>query len=208
MLKDLPISEFSQKLSSSAPTPGGGSAAALAGWLASSLLLMFCRLSIGKEKFKDHEAELKQTEKETEALGEILKKGVDEDTEAFNQVMEAFKLPKETEEEKEKRRGAIQKAMRQAAEVPLAVSQNCLSLLKTCHKIVDKGNPNSISDLGVACLLAYCGLEGALLNVKINLASIKDEDYAKNVSQKIASLKTEADDIKSKVIARAEELMK
>jgi len=81
-------------------------------------------------------------------------------------------------------------------------------LLKICHRIADKGNPNSISDLGVGCLLAYSALEGALLNVKINLGSIKDEDYVKNVSQQIASLKTEADDIKSKVITKAEELMK
>lgn len=207
MIEDLAIKEFMEKLSSSQPTPGGGSAAALAGWLASSLILMYCRLSMGKEKFKDYEKELQQAEKEAETLGEQLKKGVDEDAQAFNQVMQAFKLPKEIEDEKEKRREAIQKAMRQAAEVPLKVSQDCLSLLQLCRQIAEKGNPNSISDLGVGCLLAYCGLEGAVLNVKINLTSIKDEDYVRKVSQQIDSLKTEAEGIKTEVIAKVEKIM-
>ena len=207
MLKELSISDFMQKLSSSDPTPGGGSAAALAAWQGSSLIIMFCGLSLGKEKFMHYEAELQKADKEARTLSEQLKKAVDEDTEAFDQVMKAFRLPKETDQDKSERKAAIQKAMRRAAEVPLTVSKNCLSLLKICQDIVDKGNPNSITDLGVGCLLAHSAMEGALLNVKINLSSIKDEDYVNNLSQQIRNLKAEANVLKSDVLAKVEELI-
>lgn len=208
MLRDLSISGFMQKLSSSDPTPGGGSAAALAAWQASSLIIMFCGLSLGKEKFKEYEVELQKADKEARTAAEQLKKAVDEDTEAFDQVMKAFRLPKETEQEKSERKAAIQKAMRRAAEVPLTVSKNCLSLLNICQDIVDKGNPNSITDLGVGCLLAHSAMEGAVLNVEINLASIKDEEYVKKVTQQISSLKAEGERIKTEVIEKVEKLIK
>jgi len=207
MLKELSISDFMQKLSSSDPTPGGGSAAALAAWQGSSLIIMFCGFSLGKEKFKQYEAVLQKADKEARTLAEQLKKAVDEDTEAVDQVMKAFRLPKETDQEKSERKAAIQKAMRRAAEVPLTVSKNCLSLLNICQDIVDKGNPNSITDLGVGCLLAHSAMEGAILNVKINLSSIKDEDYVNNLSQQIRNLKAEANAIKSDVLAKVEELI-
>jgi formiminotetrahydrofolate cyclodeaminase len=208
MLKELSMNDLMQKLSSSDPTPGGGSAAALAAWQGASLIIMFCGLSLGKEKFKHYETVLQKADKEARTLAEQLKKAVDEDTEAFDQVMKAFRLPKDTEQEKSKRKAAIQKAMRLAAEVPLTVSKNCLSLLKICQEIVDKGNPNSITDLGVGCLLAHSAMEGAILNVKINLSAIKDEDYVKKIAQQISPLKENGEKIKAEVTKKVEKLIK
>lgn len=205
MLMDESIRNYIQNVASKEPTPGGGSVAALAGSLGSALTAMVGYLTIGRKMYEELDNEAK---KEMDNNFEELKKSieklnhiVDEDTKAFDKVMEAFKLPKETDEEKKNRSQAIQEGYKVALEVPLRCAEECFKVLELQKIFADYGNVNAITDVGVGALLAATGLEGALLNVKINLNSIKDQEYKNKMEQKIDNLLKEGTEIK-------EELMK
>ncbi len=176
-LASLTVKGFLDELASSSPAPGGGSVAALSGALGAALSSMVCNLTIGKEKHKDVEAEIKEIVKTSESLRKQLIFLIDEDTTAFNDVIKAFKMPKESDEQKKKRSEAIQKGYKKAAQVPMKTAQTCLNVLDAALVVAQKGNPNSITDAGVSALMAKAGVESALFNVKINLESIKDETY-------------------------------
>ncbi|ABB15420.1 cyclodeaminase/cyclohydrolase family protein [Carboxydothermus hydrogenoformans] len=199
MLTDLSIRGFIMELASSSPAPGGGSVSALAGANGAALLNMVLNLTLGREKFADVEAELAPLKDKTEALYERLVNLIDIDTEVFNEVMAAFKLPKDTEEQKKERSVKIQEAYKKAADVPLEVAERCLEVLRLCPIIAEKGNPNALSDAGVAAQMAYAGLEGAVMNVKINLSSIKDEEYVAAAREKVAAFLKEGAEIKDRV---------
>ncbi len=177
MLVELSVEEFSQVLGSDSPAPGGGSVAALSGTLGADLVSMVCQLSIGKKGLESFESELGEILDNARALSKSLLKRVDLDTEAFNGVMAGFKMPKETDDEKAARREAIQAAYKEAVQSPLGIASECLAVLRLAEKLVGKSNPNTLSDLGVASQQAYAGLEGAIMNVNINLPSIKDGDF-------------------------------
>lgn len=205
MLMDESIRNYIENVASKEPTPGGGSVAALAGSLGSALTAMVGYLTIGRKMYEELDDEAK---KEMDNNFEELKKSieklnhiVDEDTKAFDKVMEAFKLPKETDEEKKNRSQAIQEGYKVALEVPLRCAEECFKVLELQKIFADYGNVNAITDVGVGALLAATGLEGALLNVKINLNSIKDQEYKNKMEQKIDNLLKEGTEIK-------EELMK
>lgn len=183
MLMDLSCSAFLDELGSASPAPGGGSVAALAGALAAALVEMVANLSIGKVP-EEEAAEMEVTLRHAVALKYRLSQFVDDDTEVFNGVMAAYKMAKATEEEKQERSRAIQKALQEAALLPLTVAESCLKIMELTKRVVTKGNPNALSDGGVALLMACAGLEGAVFNVEINLAAIKDQDYVARLRER------------------------
>ncbi len=180
LLKDLKVSEFLSELSSSSPAPGGGSAAALMGAVGASLVSMVCNLTLGKKGYESVQEEVKTILDEADKLrGELLDK-VDEDTEAFNAFMSALKLPKGSEERKK----AMREALRNATLLPLSVMELSVRVLKLARQLVDKGNKNAISDVGVSAISAYGAIESAYLNVLINCTSIKDADFVRLSKEK------------------------
>lgn len=195
MLVDLKVTEFINELASSSPAPGGGSVAALSGALAAGLIGMVCRLTVGKKGFESHEDLILAVMARTDILGKELQELVDLDTQAFNQVMAAFKMPKITDLEKSERSAAIQTAFHQAVNVPLRTVRSCAQLLELAKEISGKANPNCLSDLGVAVHSSYAGLCGAMMNVNINLPSIKDTGFIKTIKDEASELVSAADTV-------------
>ncbi|KYK20977.1 hypothetical protein AYK21_01115 [Thermoplasmatales archaeon SG8-52-2] len=192
-LASMKINSFLSELASSSPAPGGGSVAALAGSLGAALSSMVCNLTIGKEKYSEVQEKIKDTLKKSEKIRKDLTKLIDEDTNAFNDVMKAFKMPKETESQKEKRSKAIQEGYKKAAKVPLETARTCEKIFDIAKVVADIGNQNSITDSAVSALMAQAGVKGAILNVKINIGSIKDESFVKKISSEIEKLENDAE---------------
>lgn len=177
-LVDMKITEFLDVLKSDAPAPGGGSASALSGAQGCALLMMVADLTLGKEKYRDFEEICLQAKKKGQSLYEELRASVDRDTEAFNLISAAFKLPKNTDEEKAVRRAAIADGTLTATEVPFNTMKLGFEALKLVESLVGKSNPNCSSDLGVGALHLKACIEGSWLNVKINLPGVKNEEKA------------------------------
>lgn len=192
-LASMNVNDFLSELASSSPAPGGGSVAALAGSLGAALSSMVCNLTIGKEKYIEVQDEIKEVLKKSEQLRNNLTKLIDKDTEAFNNLMKAFKMQKETEDQKEKRSKEIQKGYNVAASVPLETAKTCEKILDLAMIIVKKGNQSSITDSAISALMAKAGIEAAVLNVKINLGSIKDEEFVKKTFAELEKLQNNAD---------------
>jgi len=184
-LTELTIDAFLDKLASSEPAPGGGSASALAVATAAGLVEMVANLTLGREQFAAVEADMKAVAAAAGGLRSELADLVSRDTEAFDQVMAALRLPKGTEEEKTRRREAVQAANKGAAEVPLRVTTLAGEVLALARVVGEKGNPNAITDAGVAGRLALAGAEGAGLNVRINLPGIKDDEFRRRVETEV-----------------------
>ena len=180
------ISEFLNELASSSPAPGGGSVSALAGALGSALISMVGNLTIGKKKYAEVEAEMRNVINESEKLRGKLSSLIDKDTDAFNLVMSAFGMPKETGDQKNARTAAIESATKEATMVPLDVMHVCLDAVALSETVARKGNTNALSDAGVSALLLRAGCRGAYYNVKINLSSIKDADFIEKIKQDAA----------------------
>ena len=199
MLVKHTIEEFSSVLASNSPAPGGGSVAALSGALGADLVSMVCNLSIGKEEFSAANDALTDVLAKARGLSQSLLERVDLDTEAFNGVMAAFKMPKATDEEKKSRGEAIQAGYRNAIQSPLGIARECLDVLKLAETLLGRSNTNALSDLGVASQQAHAGLEGAIMNVKINLPSIKDAEYSRVTAAEIATLLDQGSEVARKV---------
>jgi len=182
-LIDLKVTEFLNEVDSDRPAPGGGSVSALASSLGVGLSRMVSHLTVNKKKYLElDELVRNQYEENFTMLNQIKEELIpliDKDTLAFNQIMDAFKLPKVTEEEKQKRNEAIEVATLAAIRVPYDVARLSLKALEHVEKMMLYGNKNAISDIGVGSLLLFAGLEGALLNVKINMSGISDIDQIK-----------------------------
>ena len=192
-LVEMSILEFLDELGSDSPAPGGGSVAALSGALAAALGEMVCNLTIGKEKYADVEDEIKNILRDCKKIREELIELIDKDTQAFNEVMKAFKLPKENEEQIEIRRKAIQDAFKNAALVPFETAKKSFEVLKLVKIVAEKGNKNSITDSGVSALLACSAVKAAIYNVRINLSSIKDEHFVNDLNSQIKKLEEECE---------------
>ncbi len=186
MLKELTVEEFVREVASSSPAPGGGSLSALAGAQAAGLLSMYCNLSQNRKKLGDIVDDLQSAGEEARFLKTKLIEAIDEDTVAFNKVMDAYRLPRESAEEKAERKKAIQVAANEAADVPLQTARGSLRVLSIIGEVAAKGNPSAITDLGVANLQGFSGLTGAGYNVIINLGMISDQkavdDFRKEVN--------------------------
>lgn len=184
---DVSLREFQDALASSAPTPGGGSAAGVALGQAAALALMVSDLTLGNERFQEGWA---ISEKVKAIAIPMLEEGLNlanEDSEAFDAVVASFKLPKDTDQLKSERRDAIRSATLGAAEVPFRTAVSALHLLKLLPELASKGNSNAASDVGVASLLASAALKGAIFNVEINLQSLP-EDYGTDMRKGLSDL--------------------
>jgi len=185
------IEEFIMLLASKEPAPGGGSASALLGAIGSALFSMVVNLTIGKEKFKEQEPLLQEILKESENLQKEFLSLIEEDTNAFNKVSRAYKMPKDTEEQKDVRNEALERALKDATLVQLSIMEKGLSALKLLEKSIGNTNPNAISDIGVSALCLKSALQGDGLNIIINLKFIKDEDFVRDMTKKAEILLSE-----------------
>ena len=176
-LAEMTVKDFTEKLGSNAPAPGGGSAAALSGALGAALVSMVCNLTLGKPKYAEHEHFIKETLAKSENLMAELLDAVQKDTDAFDSVIAAFGMPKETDRQKAARSEAIQKAYKTAIASPEATAEYCMAVMKLAESLLEKSNVNAASDLAVGATQAHAGLKGALANVRINLPLIKDALY-------------------------------
>ncbi len=193
----MTVREFIAELASNSPAPGGGSVAALSGSLAAALVCMVAQLTVNNAGMEEQrQMQMQQVLEQVSVLRQSLQEHVDEDTAAFTRVMEAYRLPKGTAAEREQRSGAIQQALQGAAIHPLKVAGECLSVLRYSCVVIEYGNSNALSDAGVAVLMAYSGVVGALLNVAINLRGIKDQDFCKSMDAEKASLLIEARELR------------
>jgi glutamate formiminotransferase/formiminotetrahydrofolate cyclodeaminase len=182
------LSEFADEVSMDSPTPGGGSVAALMASLSAALSSMVANLTVGKKGYEEVSEEMKNIALRAQQLKADLLQAVDEDTLAFNAVMEAFRLPKGSREQAKEKEAAVERASRQATLVPLSVLERCGSLLELSLAVAQKGNKNSLSDAGVAAVAAEAAAAGAYYNVKINLPGIQDEAFKKEISEKADGL--------------------
>lgn len=178
-LVDMNVAEFISVLGSDAPAPGGGSASALAGSMGTALTMMVMNLTVGKKKYEEHDSQSREILKKMTKLNKQLVAIIDRDTEAFEGVSAVFSMPKQTEEEKEKRREAMQAALKTATLVPFEMMGIMVEAVNETKKAIGKSNINAASDLGVAVLNLKSGIQGAWLNVLINLSGVKDEEFVK-----------------------------
>lgn len=194
------LKNFIDEISSSSPTPGGGSVSAFCGVLSCSLGLMVCNLTIGKKKYESVQDEVVQIKNRLENFKEKFLEIYDIDSRAFDKVMEAYKLPKETDEEKSRRTFAIESATIEATESPIEVIKTSFDVINDLKRLSEIGNQNSISDTGVAIHLIKTCAEGAMLNVMINTKSLNDRDRAMNLVLDAAQKLIEVEKISNEVL--------
>jgi formiminotetrahydrofolate cyclodeaminase len=203
-LVNMKLQAFLDELASESSAPGGGSAAALVGALGAALSSMVCHLTIGKESYEDVQEDMKAVLQESELLRQQLTGLIDKDTDAFNKVMAALRMPKQTDEQKQRRRQALQEAYQEASRVPLETARLCEKVLDVTQIVAAKGNKHSITDAAAAALLAHAGVETALLNVRINLGSIKNPDFVQQTASEVESLQQKTKEKTTAVLAVVE----
>jgi formiminotetrahydrofolate cyclodeaminase len=191
LLKDLTITEFLEQTASAEPLPGGGCTAALSAALAASLTEMVANLTIGRKEFQAVEDEMKKIANAAADLRKKLQNDIDNDAQAYRQVLAAFKLPKNTDSEKKQRSSAIQQAFKTAATVPLGVARDALKIMDLASRAISQGNQNALSDGAVGVLASRTAALAALYNVKINLSAIKDPDLVKELTRESENLETQ-----------------
>ena len=190
------------------PVPGGGSISALCGSIAAALTEMVAGLTIGKKKYAEVEEQMKQLVERVQQIRQQLILDVDRDSEAYNVVFAAFQMPKDTDEQKAARSAQIQEATKIAANVPMEVARRVYSLLSDIEEVVSNGNQNAVTDGCVAMMSARNAIIGALFNVRINLTSIKDEQYVADMTAEADRLEREVIEREAKVIEYTKEACK
>ena len=204
-LIDMSVADFTNEVDSNSPAPGGGSVSALASDIGVSLARMMAHLSFEKKKFEQLDETTKEEFKARfDKLGEIRKELstlVDKDTESFNEFMKAVKMPKETEEQNKLRAKAIQEATIFSIEVPYKTASLSLEALRLLDFLIKNGNQNAITDIGVGTLMLSAGMEGAILNVKVNLGQIKDKQIYDKYRDGCKEILSEGNEIKDNIIS-------
>ncbi len=190
---------FLEALASATPTPGGGSAAAHAGAMGAALVAMVARLTIGKKKYAAVEDQMKEILSQAERLRKELTTAVEEDSTAFEGVMAAFKLPKDTPSQENVRTEAIEAATLRASQVPLTVAQKSVSVIALAERVVALGNLNAISDGATAAAMANAALTSAGYNVRINLAGLNDKTEGDILLSQLHTLEVKADKLQKEV---------
>lgn len=212
MLQDLTVKDFIDELGSNSPAPGGGSVSALSASIASTLVTMVLNLTIGKKEYMEYEDFIKDEIVKSLNHGENYKEEfldlMEKDTSAFLSLMDAFKMPKNTEEEIQIRKEKIQRGNNEALEIPFEVSQKAYKLYNYIDIAAEYGNKNALSDTGVAALLVEAAVEGALLNVKINILGLKDEDRKKELTEKCEIILEKSRKRKERIINSIESQLK
>jgi methenyltetrahydrofolate cyclohydrolase len=192
MLVDLPIKSFLEKVASGEPVPGGGSVSALCGALSTALSEMVARLTTGKTNDKALDSKMSQIIEITSHMRVKLIENIDRDCDAYTAVMKAYRMAKDTDEEKRSRQHAIQEALKEATRVPLSVADMGIRLLDLAESLVREGNQNAITDAAVAALIARSAVIGAVFNVRINLLSIKDATFRDSAKRQAEHLEEKA----------------
>ncbi len=204
-LVDMQVKEYLDILISDEPAPGGGSVSALAGAQGAALLSMVCDLTIMKKKYADDHELCKGLKAEAVTLYEDLSAAVDKDTEAYNLIAAAFKMPKESDEDKSARRKAIAEGTLEATKIPFSVMQMGMKGLEIADKLYGHFNFNCASDYGVGVLNLMACIRGAWLNVKINLPGVKDEAFAAQCEAEGKEIMTKGEEIARRLYAKIEE---
>lgn len=197
---DRTIRRFLEDLASSAPTPGGGTAAALAGAMGASLAEMVTALTLAREKYAAAHEAMRPIAAAAAAAREELLRLAREDAEAYDEVVAARRLPKDTEAEKSAREERLSAAVRRAAEVPLRTARAAAGLLESVPELAEKGNPNAASDSGAAAALLEAAVQGALLNVAINLPGIPDPGLADEMRRETEALRLDSERLRDRVL--------
>ena len=200
MYVEKPMIAFLDKLASRSPEPGGGSVSALVAALGAALVSMVANLTLGKEKYADVQDEVEELLASSEGLRGELQVLIQKDTEVYAGVSAAFKLPRETEEEKAERKRRVQDALKLATEVPFEIAEKCLEVARLSETSALIGNVGAVSDAGVAVLLAEAAAQSAALNVKINVNSIDDEEFAQARWNRVRELLEEAAGLRERVL--------
>jgi formiminotetrahydrofolate cyclodeaminase len=204
MLQEKRVDEFMETLASNAPVPGGGSVAALSGALAAALTEMVASLTVGKAKYAESEEEMQETLIAFSDYREAFLRGMDEDAQAFHLVMDALSMPKETDDQKIVRKEAMQNAFKEASRVPLETAHLGMNLFPGIRAVVERGNQNATSDGLVAAMMARNAILAALLNVRINLQSIKDESFVIAMRKEVLDLERQANAKEAEILKLAQ----
>jgi len=205
MYLERPLKDFIEDTSSRTPTPGGGSVAALVGALGGALLSMVSNFTLGKKKFESVQKEIKDILQELNLYTSRLCELIQDDISAYQNFSRVSSLPKNTQQERKIRMEAMEKALKNAAEVPLKTADLSLKLIKLASRLVSIGNPNLISDVGVGAILAEATLESAALNVEINLSYIKDAEFIKEKRKLLTSLLDEGKEFTNGIVKEVRE---
>ncbi len=190
-MRNMTVNEFAKVVASDSPVPGGGSIAALCGALSAALAEMVANLTVRKAKYAEYRDEMSDIINKASLLRDELLNYIKEDSLAYNEVTDAYKLPKETEEEKAYRSGKIQEGLKTAASVPLKVAEASFRIFPLAEAVVSRGNKSSVTDGLVGAMMARTGVLSAVLNIRINLDSIKDEEFVKVLKEKADILEEE-----------------
>lgn len=200
MLVDLTVKDFLDKVAGSDPVPGGGSVAALNGAIASALAAMVASLTIGKKGYETHEELMRHIFDIAVQSKNVFVEDIDRDSEAYDSVFACFKMPKASDEEKAARSTAIQEATKFAALIPMQVARNAYELMNIIMDVARLGNRNAVTDACVAMMAARSAVLGALMNVRINLVSLKDKEF-------VSKLQNEADALEQHACEKEKELL-
>jgi methenyltetrahydrofolate cyclohydrolase len=201
MIINEPLMSFLDKLASSAPTPGGGSVAALTGSLGAGLVTMVGCLTTGKEKYKDVQPQIDSLLKASEKLRAELQSLIQKDIDVFGSLSQVYTMPKNTEPEKAARAAKMQEVLKAACQVPFEIGEKALEVAKLAKTAAEIGNTGAVSDAGVAALLANCCAQSAALNVKINVNSIKDVAYNQKTWSQMQAILAEIEALQKTVLA-------
>jgi len=201
LLTNQKITVFLDKTASGTPVPGGGSVSALSAALGAGLTEMVANLTIGKKGYEAVEGEMTDIADTVRNLREKLVTEVDRDSNAYQDVLAAFKLPKNTQEEKAQRADAIQEAMKNAARVPLGVAYDALQVMDLAEKVIRSGNRNAASDGAVGTMMARTAVLGALFNVKINLASVKDQAFVEELMGEVKKIEKRVHEREAEILS-------
>lgn len=203
-LAEMQVTEFVNLMASDAPAPGGGSAAALEGALGAALTAMVCALTVGKKKYADVQELAVESQKKAEDLKARFVDVMDRDTEAFNAVSAVFAMPKDTDEQKAARKAAMQEALKGCTKTPFEMMQLACETLELTRSLVGRLNASAASDLGCSALALRAAIQGAWLNVLINISGINDEafaaEYRKNGEALLAKALPLADEIYEEIL--------
>jgi formiminotetrahydrofolate cyclodeaminase len=201
MYAEKPLRFFLDKLCSDSPEPGGGSASALVGATAASLAGMLAALTIHKKGYEQVKSEMEGHYAAAKRLEEDLLTLLQRDTEAFDDASKAFKMPKETEEQKKKRAEAIEAGLKKATEVPLSIMEKGVEVARLAQKVLKKGNEMAITDGAISALFAEAAAIGGMINVRINFSWMKDREYIASIEKRLGAILDEARKIREEAVA-------
>jgi len=194
------IVEFLDVLASKEPVPGGGSGAALGGACAAALISMVCNLTVGKKAYERAQKTMADLLEKSEAVRNELPRLLEADTQVYSKVMTAYRQPRKTPQQKRAREVAMQAALKEAAEVPLAIAERCAQIVDLALTAAQLGNQWAVTDAGAGALLAEASMRAALLNVYTNLANIKDEEYVQSTSARIETITSGKDASRERIL--------